>query len=150
MGSRTPMIAGTIITAIGFFSVYAFHSTRFFVSIDLAIVSAGLSFGAVGVMNMIILATPVESMGISTGTTSLIRIIGSAIGPAIAGMFMQSQQQLLKINGTMTTTIFQSFPTGQAYNSIFLIATILSVLSIALAMCIGTNRKRRYDIIQQV
>jgi hypothetical protein len=71
---------------------------------------------------MIILANPVESMGISTGTTSLIRIIGSAIGPAIAGMFMQSQQQLLKINGTMTTTIFQSFPTGQAYNSIFLIA----------------------------
>ena len=99
---------------------------------------------------MIILATPVESMGISTGTTSLIRIIGSAIGPAIAGMFMQSQQQLLKINGTMTTTIFQFFPTGQAYNSIFLIATILSVLSIALAMCTGTNRKRRYDIIQQV
>lgn len=46
-------------------------------------------------------------MGVSTGITSLItsliRIVGSAIGPAIAGMFMQSQQQILKIGGTAAT-----------------------------------------------
>ena len=65
------MIAGTIITTIGFFAIYALHSTQLLVSIDLAIVSIGLSFAAVGVMNIIIMATPARSMGISTGMTRL-------------------------------------------------------------------------------
>ena len=41
MGSRTPMIAGTIITTIRFFAIYALHSTQLFVSIGLAVVSVG-------------------------------------------------------------------------------------------------------------
>lgn len=138
MGSRTPMIAGTIITALGFFTIYAFHSTQLLLSIGLAVVSGGLSFAAVGVMNIIILATPAQSMGISTGMTSLIRIIGSAIGPAIAGMIMQSQQELLKMNGSL---VLQSYPTGHAYNLIFLTATILSISSIGFAILAGKNRK---------
>jgi MFS family permease len=140
MGSKTPMIAGTIITTIGFFAIYALHSTQLLVSIDLAVVSIGLSFAAVGVMNIIILATPTQSMGISTGMTSLVRIIGSAIGPAIAGMFMQSQQQILKISGT-TTAMTAAFPASGAYNLIFLTATILSVSSIGFAIIIGRNRR---------
>lgn len=135
MGSKTPMIAGTIITTIGFFAIYALHSTQLLVSIDLAIVSIGLSFAAVGVMNTIILTTPAQSMGISTGMTSLIRIIGSAIGPAIAGTIMQSQQQILKISGTTA-----AFPSGGAYNLIFLTAAILSASSIGFAIMIGRNR----------
>jgi MFS family permease len=135
MGSKTPMIAGTIITTIGFFAIYALHSTQLLVSIDLAIVSIGLSFAAVGVMNTIILATPAQSMGISTGMTSLIRIIGSAIGPAIAGTFMQSQQQILKISGTTA-----AFPSGGAYNLIFLTAAILSASSIGFAIMMGRNK----------
>ena len=106
---------GTIITTIGFFAIYALHSTQLLVSIDLAIISIGLSFAAVGVMNIIIMATPARSMGISTGMTSLIRIIGSAIGPAIAGMLLQSQQEIARINGSNSTA---SFPVTGAYNLI--------------------------------
>jgi MFS family permease len=137
MGSKTPMIAGTIITTIGFFAIYALHSTQLLVSMDLAIVSIGLSFAAVGVMNIIILASPPQSMGISTGMTSLIRIVGSAIGPAIAGMFMQSQQQILKISGSAAAA--GAFPSPVAYNLIFLTATVLSVSSIGFAIIIGRN-----------
>ncbi|HEY7081990.1 MAG TPA: MFS transporter [Nitrososphaeraceae archaeon] len=136
MGSRTPMIAGTIITTIGFFAIYAFHSTQLLVSIDLAIVSIGLSFAAVGVMNIIIMTTPARSMGISTGMSSLIRIIGSAIGPAIAGMFLQSQQEIVRINGSNATA---SFPASGAYNLIFLTAALLSVSSIIFAIMAGKH-----------
>jgi MFS family permease len=146
MGSKTPMIVGTIITTIGFFAIYALHSTQLLVSMDLAIVSIGLSFAAVGVMNIIILASPPQSMGISTGMTSLIRIIGSAVGPAIAGMFMQSQQQILKISGSATAAA-SAFPSPIAYNLIFLTATILSVLSIGFAIVIGRNRTNNNTVI---
>ncbi len=136
MGSRTPMIAGTIITTIGFFAIYALHSTQLLVSIDLAIISIGLSFAAVGVMNIIIMATPARSMGISTGMTGLIRIIGSAIGPAIAGMLLQSQQEIARINGSNSTA---SFPVTGAYNLIFLTAALLSVSSIVFAIMAGKH-----------
>jgi hypothetical protein len=72
--------------------------------------------------------------------TSLIRIIGSALGPAIAGMLMQSQQQKLKINGATNGV---TFPSSGAYNLIFLTAAILSVFSIAFAIMAG--KKRDFD-----
>jgi hypothetical protein len=117
-----------------------------YIQLNLAIVSIGLSFAAVGVMNIIILASPPQSMGISTGMTSLIRIIGSAVGPAIAGMFMQSQQQILKISGSATAAA-SAFPSPIAYNLIFLTATILSVLSIGFAIVIGRNRTNNNTVI---
>ena len=129
---------------IGFFAFYAFHSTQLLISIDLAVVGVGMSFAPVGVMNIIMLATPPELMGISTGTTILVRIIGSAIGPAIAGMFMQSQQQILKINRAAPT--FQSFPTGEAYNLLFLTAAMLSISSIGFAIMAA----RRHNTVPKI
>jgi MFS family permease len=147
MGSKTPMIVGTIITTIGFFAIYALHSTQLLLSMDLAIVSIGLSFAAVGVMNTVILASPPQSMGISTGITSLIRIIGSAIGPAVAGMFMQSQQQILNLSGSTTAAV--AFPSPVAYNLIFLTATILSVFSIGFAIIMGRNGRNKSNPVSR-
>ena len=80
-------------------------------------------------MNVTILSTPSQFMGISLGTSMLMRIIGAAVGPALAGMYMQSNESILKVNG-----IAQYFPSVESYNLIFLTATAISVLSIALAI----------------
>jgi MFS family permease len=129
LGSLKPIIAGTIITAIGFFSLLILHSTEFLVSINLAILSTGLSLTSVGAMNVIILSTPNQFSGISLGMSSLMRIVGASIGPALAGMFMQTHQSILNING-----VAQYFPSTISFNLIFLSATILSIASIALAI----------------
>jgi MFS family permease len=129
LGSLKPIIAGTIITAIGFFGLLILHSTEFLVSINLAILSTGLSLTSVGAMNVIILSTPKQFSGISLGMSSLMRIVGASIGPALAGMFMQTHQSILNING-----IAQYFPSTISFNLIFLSATILSIASIALAI----------------
>ncbi|HEY6884029.1 MAG TPA: MFS transporter, partial [Nitrososphaeraceae archaeon] len=106
-----------------------FHSTELLVSINLAILSTGLSLTSVGAMNVIILSTPREFSGISLGMTLLMRIIGSAIGPALAGMYMQTHQSLLNIHG-----IVQYFPSSASFNLIFLSAVLFSIVSIALAI----------------
>jgi MFS family permease len=129
LGSLKPIIAGTIITAIGFFGLLILHSTEFLVSINLAILSTGLSLTSVGAMNVIILSTPKQFSGISLGMSSLMRIVGASIGPALAGMFMQTHQSILNING-----VAQYFPSTISFNLIFLSATILSIASIALAI----------------
>ncbi len=134
LGSLKPIIAGTIITAIGFFSLLILHSTEFLVSISLAILSTGLSLTSVGAMNVIILSTPRQFSGISLGMSSLMRIIGASIGPALAGMYMQTQQSILAING-----VAQYFPSTISFNFIFLTAAILSSASIGLAILLRQN-----------
>ena len=129
LGSLKPIIAGTIITAIGFFGLLILHSTEFLVSVNLAILSTGLSLTSVGAMNVIILSTPKQFSGISLGMSSLMRIIGASIGPALAGMFMQTHQSILNING-----VVQYFPSTISFNLIFLSAAVLSIASIALAI----------------
>src|SRR4029079_8684325 len=129
LGSLKPIIFGAFITSAAFIGLLLFHSTELLVSTNLALLSAGLSLTSVGAMNVIILSTPRQFTGISLGMSSLMRIIGAAIGPALAGMFMQTHQSLLNIYG-----IAQYFPSADSFNLIFLSAVILSVVSIVLAI----------------
>lgn len=129
IGSMKPVIAGASITSAGFFGLFIFHSTPLSISANLVILSTGLSLTNVGAMNVTILSTPRQFMGISLGTSMLMRIIGAAVGPALAGMYMQSNQSILKVNG-----ILQYFPSADSYNLIFLTATAISILSIGLAI----------------
>lgn len=137
LGSIKPIIAGSIISTTGFCSLFLFHSTESLVSVNLAILSTGLSLTNVGAMNIVMLSTPKQSSGVSLGMSTLIRIIGSSIGPTIAGMYMQTHQ--------MTVTGFVgSFPSADSYNLIFLTATIISVVSIILAVILWRSVPRHH------
>jgi MFS family permease len=129
LGNSKPTILGSLITVIGFFSLFLFHSTAFLVSMNLAIIAVGLSLMRVGGLNIILESTPRQSSGISLGMSALFKMIGSAIGPAIAGIIMQTNQASVK--GTIG-----SFPTADSYNLIFLTLALLSVVPVVLAVVI--------------
>ena len=129
LGSLRPIILGTFITTAGFMGLLMFHSTELLVSVNLGILSTGLSLTSVGAINVIILSTPRQFSGISLGMTSLMRIVGASIGPALAGMYMQTNQTLLNVNG-----IINYFPSSISFELIFLSAVIVSVISIVLAI----------------
>ncbi|HJU14734.1 MAG TPA: MFS transporter [Candidatus Nitrosotalea sp.] len=127
MGSTKPIIAGSAIGVAGFGTLLLFHSTETMISVSLAILSTGLSLINVGSMNVIMIATPRQNIGVSLGMSTLIRIIGASVGPAMAGMFMQTHKSSLPgIPGT--------FPTPDSYNLIFLCATAVAIASVGLAI----------------
>lgn len=133
VGSAKSIILGTLTSAAGFFGLFLFHSNEFLISTNLGILSVGLSLTAIGAQNTIVLNTPRQSSGISLGMASLLRIVGSSIGPALAAMFLQSYQyKVISITGN--AQLQQSFPNAEAYNIIFLTAAILSTVSVALAV----------------
>jgi MFS family permease len=129
LGSLRPIMIGTIISGAGFIGLLMLHQTEIEISMNLAILSAGLSLTSVGAMNVIILSTPRQFSGISLGISSLMRIVGASIGPAIAGMYMQSNQSILIIGG-----IRRLFPSIESYNHIFLTAAIISIVGIVVAI----------------
>ena len=129
LGSKKPVILGTVVGCIGFISIVIFHSTEFLLSLNLAIISIGLALTNVGAQNVIILSIPRQNSGASLGMTSFMRLVGSSIAPALSGMFMQGYQYTAIIGGKP-----QSFPSFEAYNLIFLTAAILSLISIVLSV----------------
>ena len=81
-----------------------------------------------------------QSNGVSLGMTTLLYLVGTSVGPVLAGIFMQTNQAVLPLVG--------SFPAPQAYNLIFLTATLMSVLSIVLVGTI-TRRKAKPKIVMK-
>jgi len=137
LGSIKPIIAGSIISTTGFCFLFLFHSTESSVAASLAVLSTGLSLTNVGAMNIVMLSTPKQSTGVSLGMSTLIRIIGSSIGPSIAGMYMQTNQMII-------SGIAGRFPSAYSYNLIFLTATIISLASIIIAIILWKTVPRHH------
>ena len=126
-GNIKPTLVGTIVSALGFFSLFLFHSSEFLISANLAMIAIGLTLTRIGNWNILLEYTPKDSIGISLGMTAMLFFIGMAIGPAIAGIYMQSNQ--ISIKGSSL-----SFPSLESYNMIFITAFLISVISIALML----------------
>ena len=132
LGNLKPTVIGSMIGSIGFFSLLIFHSTGFLVSINLAIIAAGLSLTQVGAFNILLESTPKKFSGISLGMTVLFNLIGSSIGPTVAGIQMETNQISVK-------DVIGSFPSPGSYDVIFLTIALISIISIFLAFFIRTR-----------
>jgi MFS family permease len=131
-GNLRPTTLGTIITTIGFFVLFIFHSTEASIATVLVIVAIGLALMQIGSVNVVLTSTPKQFSGISLGMNLLIYLIGSSVGPVIAGIYLQANQVFVE-------SISASFPSPESYNLIFLTAALISVSSIAFAILLNRN-----------
>ncbi|MDQ3881614.1 MAG: MFS transporter, partial [Thermoproteota archaeon] len=119
-------LIGTLISAIGFFILFMFHSNESMVSTGLSILAGGLSLSITGAFNVILLSVPIKVTGIALGMTLLLNLVGMSVGPAIAGILQQLNQGAVQgVPGL--------FPTESAYNLIFITAALVSLASVAMA-----------------
>jgi MFS family permease len=126
IGSIKPMIIGGVISLIGALGLTLFHSTEFALSTSLAIVASGLSLTMTATWNMVVSSSPKEFTGISVGVGALLLFIGMAIGPALAGVYMENHVTVEGIEG--------SYPSAGSYNLIFLTAGLLSSVTVGSAL----------------
>ena len=129
LGNVKPTIIGSVISSIGFFSLFLFHLSELSITINLIIIAIGISFTEVGAFNISTLFVPKQFSGISIGITTLLFLVGMSIGPAISGMFMEQYR-------TIVDSVVGSYPSGEAYNFIFLTGTLISIVSVALTLLV--------------
>ncbi len=133
IGNVRLLLIGTTISTLGFFSLFAFHSTENIVSVGLGIIAAGLSLSITGAFNVILLSVPIQVTGIALGMAMLLNLVGMSIGPSFAGMFQQLDQGTVPgVPGT--------FPTENAYNMIFITAALVSIASVAMALSVARRK----------
>jgi hypothetical protein len=65
-------------------------------------------------------------IGISVGVGALLLFIGMAIGPALAGVYMENHEMIEGLEG--------SYPSSGSYNLVFLTAGSLSAVSVGFAL----------------
>jgi MFS family permease len=136
VGSMKPTVIGGIISLIGAIGLLTFHSTEFAVSANLAVIASGLSLTITATWNMVVSSSPKEFTGISVGVGALLLFIGMAIGPALAGIYMENQR---------TTEFGGSYPTPGSYNLVFLTVGLLSAVSVLFALVL---RKRPASVLK--
>jgi MFS family permease len=127
VGSVKPTIIGSFVSTIGFIGLFMFHSTGFLIAINLAIIAAGISLMRVGGYEIILKSTPKQFSGISLGMTVLFNLTGASIGPAIAGIYMQGHQVIVR-------GFVGAFPSEQSYTLIFLTLVLISFVTIILSV----------------
>ncbi len=133
IGSVKPMIIGGIISLVGALGLTLFHSTEFALSTSLAILASGLSLTMTATWNMVVSTSPKEFTGISVGVGALLLFIGMAIGPALAGVYMENHETIDGVVG--------SYPSAGSYDQIFLTAGLLSGVTVVFALLLGRNVK---------
>jgi MFS family permease len=126
IGSVKPTIIGGIISLIGGLSLLMFHSTGFAVSANLAVLASGLSLTITATWNMVVSGSPKEFTGISVGVGALLLFIGMAIGPALAGVYMENHEVIEGVEG--------SYPSPGSYNLVFLTVGLLSAVTVGFAL----------------
>jgi MFS family permease len=146
IGSIKPVVFGTIISLVGFSSMFAFHSTETLVEGNLAVIAVGFALLNTGIFNIIMTSTPIQYSGISLGMSVVIMIVGMSIGPIVSGFFMQSFQTTT----TASTIMMTSHPSATAYDMIFVTGISISICSVILSLILRKKIKQsNTDIIQQ-
>lgn len=126
-GSSKFIVPGSIILCVGILALLAFHSTTGQVASMLILFAVGGAFVTLSA-NIIIWFTPPESTGVVSATYSTMRIIGGAIGPIIAGMFMALFTSEVQSPEGVTSSV----PNTMAFNATFLVGAIISLSLVAM------------------
>ena len=152
IGSFKVILTGGVITTIGFVSILMFHSDAMQIAINLAVIGSGLSLLNVGQININTASTPVKFLGISFGVNTLFRFTGSAIGPAVAGMLMQTNQVSINTAATAATigNVYgdnnaMTFPSAESFVDIFICMSVLAAVTIFLSIMVKKHCNDKID-----
>jgi MFS family permease len=137
IGNIKPTVVGSIISAIGFFLLFLYHSTEYVIAVELSVIAIGLSFAEIGAFNISLVSAPLHLSGTALGITMLLFLIGMSVGPTISGIYMESFKST--VNG-----MYGSFPSSFAYDMIFLTSLIVSIFSIIITLIV--TRKLMHKI----
>jgi MFS family permease len=128
-GSSRFIVPGSIVLFVGILGLLGLHSTGAQVAGILILFAIGGAFVTLSA-NIMMYFTPPESTAVVAATYSTMRIIGGAIGPVIAGLFLSMYTSEVQ----SPEGVISSVPNGIAFNAIFLVGAITSLSTVALML----------------
>jgi hypothetical protein len=111
-----------------------FRSTEIQVLFDALVASIGVVSIVIPLVNMVAVALPEEQRGIGIGMNTLIRTIGSSIGPVIATVYMDSYTAWIIYVFNNKYLPLASVPSSTAFNYIYITAIGLMLVNLIISL----------------
>ena len=84
LGSRTPLLIGIALVAVGFVQLAVLHDEHWHVFLNSVLTGAGIGLAFASMATLIVDAVPQTQTGVATGMNTIMRSIGGALGAQIA------------------------------------------------------------------
>ena len=129
IGNIKPTLIGSISSTFGFLLLFIYPPSELVISLELCVIAIGLALVEIGAFNISLVSAPLRQSDTTLGITMLLFLIGMSLGPAISGIYLES------FRSTIDNT-YESYPTPVAYDWIFLIALLISILFVIITLLI--------------
>jgi MFS family permease len=139
IGKLNPIIIGSVISGVGSIGLLIFNSTEIAVSTNLAIIASGLSLTVTATWNIVVSSSPKLFIGISVGVGALLLFLGMAIGPALTGVYLESDETIDGVPG--------SYPSLGSYNLVYLTSALLSAVSLAFVLMLRKKAVKEIEVV---
>jgi MFS family permease len=90
-GSRTPLLLGIALVALGFVQLAVLHDEHWHVYLNSVVTGAGIGLAFASMATLIVDAVPQTQTGIATGMNTIMRSIGGALGAQIVASIIGAQ-----------------------------------------------------------
>ncbi|TRM75780.1 MFS transporter [Sulfolobus sp. E5] len=134
VGPKPLLILGSLIGVIGFILLNTFNSTDDQVLMDTVVASVGVISIVIPLVNMVAVSLPEEQRGVGIGMNTLIRTIGSSIGPVIATVFMDTYTAWIVDIVNNQFIPIASVPSFTAFHWIYITGMVLMILNLIVSL----------------
>ena len=131
VGSRIPLILGSLISSVSFLLLTLAHSTDWEIYLAMAVLGIGIGLAFASMANLIVEAVTPEQTGVATGMNTIVRTIGGAVGSQVSA-------------GIIAATLVAGQPTGHGFTLAF--AASAGALAIGFLVALAVPRPTRVAV----
>jgi EmrB/QacA subfamily drug resistance transporter len=124
IGSRIPLIAGSLVTASSFFVLVVAHDQPWQIYASSALLGIGLGLAFSSMANLIVSAVRPDQTGVATGMNTIMRSIGGSIGGQLSASILAS------------SVAASGLPTDEGFTVAFLVSAVGLLLAVGAAVLI--------------
>jgi EmrB/QacA subfamily drug resistance transporter len=131
VGSRVPVLLGTLAAAAGFAWLALFHSDPWQIVFGVALMGLGIGLSFAAMANLIVEAVDPTETGVATGMNTIMRTVGGSLGGQIAASIVAAHV----VAGT-------SYPAESGFTLAFAMSAVGLLLAFGAALAIPRARRR--------
>jgi EmrB/QacA subfamily drug resistance transporter len=125
VGSRVPLLMGTLIASASFLFLAIAHSERWHIYVGSALMGAGIGLAFAAMANLIVEAVDPTETGVATGMNTIMRSIGGSIGAQLAASIVAGH--------VIAST---GLPSESGYTDAFIMSAVGLLVAFAAALAI--------------
>ncbi len=138
-GPKVSIAAGSFVLLFAYIFLVFLRSALIYIILGASILGAGLGMVFVGIINILLLSVPPEKAGEATGMNVVFRNVGTAIAPAVAGVFETIYFENVavayipfRIGYLPEIPYYYKFPSGEAFDVIYVIGILFILMNLVI------------------